>query len=386
MTCSLCKKAGRRITIAFGLICMHALGWLLVGTVRADERLETNAARLKEMTAEQKEELSRKRLRFDELDAAEKQRRRDLHAAISADAMADELLDAATRYNRWLANLDSAERSALLDIKEPTQRIARIKELMQQQEERRFRQYFANLPREDRETIYRWLGEFVAARASEIRDRLPQPMRERLGEISDDEARRRELFMTWQRWRRQFNLPYPAQADFVELLSRFTPETQKAIESSVANDLAREPEPQRTGERKRELERERMEDLVRTALYSRFFPQISEDELLKFYAGMKSDDPRRKQLEGKEGSELRRELQRMYNYEHFQGRGGPPGPPGGFFKAKIGPDGATFEGRGFGPPPGGPPPGREPRDGERGSSEAKNPPPGKGSYDRQEDK
>jgi hypothetical protein len=64
---------------------------------------------------------------------------------------------------------------------------------------------------------------------------------------------------------------------------------------------------------------------------------------------MKSDDARRKQLEGKEGSDLRRELLGMYNYEHFQGRGGPPGPPGGFMKVKIGPD-SSSAGRGFGPP------------------------------------
>src|SRR4029078_4272008 len=95
-----------------------------------------------------------------------------------------------------------------------------------------------------------------------------------------------------------------------------------------------------TPERKTELERQRMEDLVRIALYSRFFPQISEDELLKFYAAMKTDDPRRKQLEGKEGWELRRELQRMYNSEHFLGRGRPAG---------FGGRGLCAAGRGRGP-------------------------------------
>jgi hypothetical protein len=85
-----------------------------------------------------------------------------------------------------------------------------------------------------------------------------------------------------------------------------------------------------------------VEQLARTALYSRFPPLISQEELLKFYAAMKTDDPRRKQLEGKEGAELRRDLQIMYNLEHGAPRSGLFGPPGGF-----GPGG-----RGFGPPRG----------------------------------
>jgi len=82
-----------------------------------------------------------------------------------------------------------------------------------------------------------------------------------------------------------------------------------------------------------------MEELVLTARYSRYFPQVSLDELLKFYAAMKPDDQRRKQLDGKEGEELRRELQRMYNWEHMRSRGpggwgGPPPGRGGRFDGK----------------------------------------------------
>jgi hypothetical protein len=287
-----------------------------------------NAARLKELSPEEKEELNRKRLRFEELSLIEKQRLRDLYGSIKADAHADDLLSTATRYNRWLATLESAERSTLLDIKDPQQRIARMKELMQQQEERRFKQYFANLPSEDRQTIFKWLGEFVARHEDDILRRLPPPVRQRIDEAGDDESRRREvLFGTWQRFRREFNLPGPDQEDYDALFERFTPETQKAIESAAANALSAEPEHQRTPEGQQKLQRQRMEDIVRTAIYSRFFRQISQEELLRFYNAMKSDDPRRRQLEGKEGEDLRRELQRLYNMEQMGGRGGgPPGP------------------------------------------------------------
>lgn len=320
-----------------------------------------NAARLKQMSPEEKEELSRKHLRFEELSPAEQQRLRRLYSSIKTEPDAEELLRTVTRYNRWLATLESADRSTLLDIKDPAQRIARMKELMQQQEERRFKQYFANLPSEDRQTIYKWLADFAVRRADDILRKLPPHIRQRWNDAGDDEDRRREmLFGAWQRYRREFNLPGPNQEDYDALFHRFSPETQKAIESAAANALSAEPEDKRTPERQLALQRQRLEDIVRTALYSRFFRQISQAELLKFFNAMKSDDPRRKVLEGKEGEELRRELQRFYNFEQMGGRGG--GPPGG-------------SGRGFGsprPPP--PPPRRNPRPEPPPEDDGKRPP------------
>jgi len=310
-----------------------------------------NATRLEQMTPEQKDDLRRKKLRFDELSPEDKQRLRDLHGAIIGDPNAKELESTVTGYNRWLATLDSTERSTLLDIKDPQSRIERIKELMQQQEARRFQQYFTNLPEKDREIIVKWLEDFVSAHAEAIRQKLPSPVRQRIDESADEDAKRRVLFSSWQRWRREFNLPGPATDDYTELFKQFSAETQKMLESSAANDLTKEPEDQRTPERQQALQQRKVEDLVRTAIYSRFFPQISQDELSKFYAAMKSDDPRRKQLDGKEGEELRRELQRMYNWDHGFGRGGPTGGPPGSGRGGFGPPGGWP-----GPPRDRPPP------------------------------
>ena len=143
------------------------------------------------------------------------------------------------------------------------------------------------------------------------------------------------------------DMPFPRSEDYAELFKKFSAETQKTIETSAANKLSSEPAEQRTPERQRALEQERVGELVRMALVARYFLQISLEELLKYYATMKPDDQRRKQLEGKEGEELRRELQRMYNLEHGFGRGGgPPGPGGG---RGFGPGGGGWPG-----PPGGP--------------------------------
>src|SRR5436309_2734094 len=157
-------------------------GWLLIGlaivcwqrsfSVRADDDYAQSAARLEKMTADQKDDLRRKKSRFDALSPAEQQKLRELHASIASDPSSKELLETVKSYNRWLATLDSVERSTLLDIKDPEERIARIKTLMQQQEERRFREFAGNLPEEDRIAVYKWLGEWAVAHADEIREQL----------------------------------------------------------------------------------------------------------------------------------------------------------------------------------------------------------------------
>jgi len=303
----------------------------------------TNASRLQQMTPEQKDDLRRKKIRFDELNDDEKKRLRDLHEEIAQDPNAKELQSTVTAYNRWLATLDSTERSQLLDIKDPEARIERIKELMHQQETRRFQQYSINLPEKDRETLFKWLEDFVVAHGGDIVERLP------------GDAKRRELFRSWQRHRRQFNLPWPSSDEHAQLIKRFSTETQKMLDSSAASELTKEPDDQRTPERQQALHQRKVEELVRTAYYSRMFPQISQAELLKYYAAMKSDDPRRRQLEGKEGEELRRELQKMYNFDHV---GRPPGGPPGSGPGRFGPPG-QWPGpppRGDGPPRGDRPP------------------------------
>jgi len=346
-----CQIARLVLTAIAAAACL--LSGLGPDSAFGDEAYTKNAARLHEMTADQKEDLRRKKYRFDELQPDEKQKLRDLHQSITTDPNAKELGETVTRYNRWLASLDPTEKSLLLDIKDPSERIARIKELMQQQEERRFRLYSENLPDEDRKAVYKWLTEFVEAHTSEIREKLPVNIRQRIDDARDDEVKRRELFGSWQRWRRESGLPFPVADDYSQLLSKLSAETQKQIESEATG---------LSPDQKHERQLLRLEELVRIALYSRFFPQPSQEEILRFYASIKTDDPRRKQLDGKEGEELRRELQRMYNWERGYGRGGPPGPPGsrGFGPGWIGPPsgrggkpGERFEGkdRGVRPPP-----------------------------------
>src|SRR5436190_932792 len=97
-----------------------------------------------------------------------------------------------------------------------SQNETRLKEMTpdQKQEERRFLFYAGNLPEKDRTTIYDWLREFVAAHAEEIRQKAPSFIRQRLDEAPNDAARRDQLFMHWQRTRRDGDMPFPRSEDY----------------------------------------------------------------------------------------------------------------------------------------------------------------------------
>jgi hypothetical protein len=212
--------------------------------------------------------------------------------------------------------LTSPQRAALLSIPDPQERIARIKELMQQQAEQRFREFLPNLPDEDRKVINKWVGEFVVAHEEEILKHMRPEWREKLANSTDEEVRRRDLAMSWG-WRyrrREPETPLPTAEEMDKLLNSLSAETRKQIDQTATAPKERQT---------------LLEELVRRATISRFFPQVSRDELLKFYTEMKGDDPRREKLEPLEGDALYRELTRMFVSERFGGPLGPPGRGGG---------------------------------------------------------
>ena len=303
------------------------------------------AARLEKMPAEQKEELSRKKQRFEGLAASEQERLRGLHAAIASDPRKSELEDTVQRYNQWLATLTSPQRAALLTIQDPQERIARIKELIQLQAEQRFHAFLPNLPDDDRKVTYKWVGDFVTKHAAQIRQHMPREWQDRLTGL-DEEARRRELARTWSwRYRRQEpGAATPTKEEFAQLFTSLSAETRQWIEQTSQSTDAKQTDDQRQA---------RLVELIRAATFSRFFPSVSREELLKFYTAMKADDPRRERLEPLEGESLYRELRTMYFAERFGGPSGQRGPPrpGGGPPGPPPPPGDHPEFKGFGKRP-----------------------------------
>jgi hypothetical protein len=188
------------------------------------------------------------------------------------------------------------------------QRIARIRELVQQQEDERFRKYVGDLPPGDRDVLNQWLTDFVVRHEEEILELMPRDHRGRYRRSDDEDARRGQLsfWWIWHYSRRSDDAPTPTSEDMERLIADLSAETQRQINQAPPEERE-----------------QRGRDLVRALAFSRFRPPVQREELLKFYDAMKRDDPRRERLEGLTGEELYRELTRMHHEEPWRQRGGP---------------------------------------------------------------
>jgi hypothetical protein len=331
---------------ASAALAVALVGLVLPATVRADETLAEREARLAKMQPEEKEALQSKKRRFDSLDANALKHVTELHAAIANEPNGKQLDETIRRYNKWLANLSFPQRAAILKITDSTERIAKIKQLIEQQERERFSQFVQEeIGKEDQDAIYAWAEDFVLANEAKILGKLPEVVRRRIEGMAD-ETRRRSLIGSWNYHvfrNRELALPAPNSEELNQLVGKLSPKTRTQL-SAVASPEQRE---------------QRVMELIRAVILSRVYQAPSREELRKFYAAMKPEDPRRESLENLQQDALYRELHRMFDRERF-GRGGPGqrGGPGDGMRGRGG--------RGEGPPP---PP---------GESRGQRPPPPKG--------
>jgi hypothetical protein len=320
--------------------------------VSAAESEAERAERLRNMTAEQKEDLLRKKEHFDKLEGgdAERERLRALHASIAAAENSSELQSTLSRYHAWLGTLSSSQRAEVRDLP-ADKRIARIKELVRQQEMQRFQAFVGNLGESDRQAIFKWLGDFVMEHEDEILDQLSRDQRQAIDGQTDPEIKQRMLGFQMAIQRQNPKMPTPDREDLNKLLASLTAETLAQIEQAPATEQP-----------------ERVRELVRAAIFSRRIPPVSDEDLRKFYTDLQAEQ--RERLEGLEPEEFKRRLTWMYHAEksgyrsgggpgRWPGFGGGFGPPGG--RPGEGPrgDGQRGGGRGDGKR------GDAPRDGER---------------------
>jgi hypothetical protein len=321
---------------------ISALPWQWPNSAPGQESIEANAQRLQKLSADEKEDLRRKKYRFDELKPDQKQRLRDLHASITSDPQAPELAKTVRNYHRWLATLDSTQRTAVQDEKDPQKRIAKIKEVVQAQEERRFREFvrdFAeSLEPADKEKFYKWFGDFVERHETHLAKQMPGDVRRRYNEAkeADDSKLSRDYLMrTWsvQYRENESATPAPTAEDIDKLLASLSAEARQPF-------LA--PEQRQA----------RVIVFMRAAAFSRSVPQVSEDELKKFYASLKPDDPRRQRLESLDGGDdFLPELRRVWVMDRWRERGRGGGPPPGKFGEGRPREGDKDRDRGKRPPP-----------------------------------
>lgn len=311
--------------------------WLMAGAWlranAADESLAARRERLERLPPSQANELLEKKRRFDELQPEQQDQLRRLHDQVAHDEQAERLQQVLARYVDWLKTLPSGQRAELLSLP-ADERIAKIKELMEDERMQQFRRFAEQPPpEEDMKAIVQWFGEFFERNRERILAEMPVARREAIEKIKGAKLEPVALYFRYLRER----VPdantriVPSDEEIKDLESKLSDATKKILEQSPAS------------QKKFTLLR-----WIGMAMFNKAAGKISEEELSRFY----KDDlapKEREHLDNLPAEAARRELRQIY-FRHQWKKGGDDGRP-------------PFSGRPF-PGPFGEGP-RPPREGER---------------------
>lgn len=303
----------RRTTILIVLLALAA------SRCHAAETMDERLARLKTMSASDKETLRRNHERLEKLAPPEQQQLRNLEQELVGDPKGEQLRQVILRYHKWLRALPSADRATLLSLSEE-ERIPKIKSMIQQQETDRLReQAMEALTREDADQVRTWMGNLTVARKNLLLAQLPQPVQEKLADSREPRHISMEFFKHFKD--RDRNKPPP----ILDIL-QVTEDDRQALVSKLsqkARDMYAEAssEPAKLA-------------LIQNWIAASFRPRLpSPEELKEFLTTLSSEE--RDRLENLPPEQMKDQLIRGYFKRRFEkerqghmGHGGrPPGPP-----------------------------------------------------------
>jgi hypothetical protein len=354
-----------------------------------DESLEARRVRLEQMPAETKDALSHRSKRFKEMPPTEQQRLRELHAQLGAHPNAQQLRDVLERYVQWLRTLAAGERAELLSLAQD-ERLARIKDLKQQQDTQQFRGLIERqLTKDDLEKINAWLDEVVEKHEQALLETIPQERRKFILDEQDEQRRRHRLMFALWSSRGPGGPPSP-------LPEVVDPEDVQRLAASLSAEAKAALAEAKTPADVRAL----IQRWVRAAIFMRRTPEVDQETLLAYFEKLPSQP--RQWLERMPREQMLHWLGRLYVYSQIHGDdggfqpwnwggrdgdggrrgrgGGPGGPgpePGGRGRGGPGPSGGPgpgggsrgegFSSGGFGP--------------DRGDSESSGAPRGDNRFD-----
>lgn len=315
-----------------------------------EETLEQRRARLEAMSDAEKSRLLQKKRKFDELTEAEKDKYRQLHEDLIHDPNYEHLYGTMQRYAEWLKTLSSIERAELLRL--PTsERLKRVKMLMEAQAQERFRQMLSDmqaskdlLSHEDQKVICKWTDQFLENHRDEILANVPEnPFVEEIR--SDFDPHKHLHFLRIIYFRSEpFRNPGPGRPGGE---TKLPPDGDNGQEAKV--EVPKVPLPRPSAEEVQQLtmavsqqarkalanatdEEERLQVIrnwMRAAAFSRFQPPVRPEELDRFVREGGVTVEEREWLESLPRDRVFPELKRIYYRKRFQsGRGG--GRWGGF--------------------------------------------------------
>jgi hypothetical protein len=244
----------------------------------------------------QQEELIRKKRRFDRLSTREQDRLRDFSKELEADPAREDLLRVMNSYHEWLQSLRPGKRAELLSLP-ADERIARIREVLEEEEKERFQRYVRSaLTRDDAGHVSKWFQDVIGRRENQLEARLTDDVRAEFKNRSDS-YRRIRLTMTW------LQLP-PGE---LGLSDKEIEDLKSQLSSSAVSAIKEQTD---------SLNRDQLiREFINAAWVSRMRgggpPRIAESDLWDFFSNS-LDAEARSRLEGLTSERMRRELRFLY--------------------------------------------------------------------------
>jgi hypothetical protein len=292
--------------------------------------------RLEKMTGAEKEELRRKKERFDRLSPDQQDRLRQLHEKLSKDPQSARLRQIMVRYGEWLKTLPSGQRAELLSML-PDQRIAQIKKYTEQQERQRFHELvLKKLKPEDYGIILRWFEEKLLAGLTADQRKDVERQRDPRGRIMDILRLSRQL----------------AGDQNPRFLDRLTV-TEHDVQELATRPLSSEARAALEQAPNLEAKQRIVRNWAGAAVFSRITPRVSNQALQRFLEEH-VDPKRREYLENLPRDRMLSELRKMYYMSRFRDGDGERFPPPYRKRppADLPPPGAPGRGaKGMEPPP-----------------------------------
>jgi hypothetical protein len=165
------------------------VSWLSVPAACADDVMDARRRELENMSAVERDQLLRKQAAFEKLTDAEQERLRQLDETLTGDPEGQRLREIMLRYHTWLAALPSSQRTEIVSLP-PEQRVAKIKERVSEQIERR-RQELAqdSINGPDVAKIRSWLMEIYTRVEPKLLEQLDSEQREDVLRLSSPQMR-----------------------------------------------------------------------------------------------------------------------------------------------------------------------------------------------------
>jgi hypothetical protein len=295
------------------------------GAVSENAIVPARGGDIEKLKPEEKAKLIQRNERFLALSPEEQDRLRKFHQKISSANESQRLLTALGRYSLWLKTLTPQQQAELVGL-QIDKRLAKIKEIQQDQVQSHFWQLAGRLDKGDLDTIYSWMEGLVWRHQDAILSKVDPNWAIRVASTIDPRTRRGMLLGTvfGQRGMQASNLLTTASAEDFAQLANSLP-TSFQVELSA----------QKSDEDRRDL-------IITCARYAWWFrhspPPPSDEELRKFFATL--DPAEVERVEKLDPQQMKRELIKLYQFrrprdgrsrgsEGFGGFGPPRGEGSG---------------------------------------------------------